>query len=159
LAGFKIRWEFDEMFSSMIIGDYDKNRNMLLEPEEVARIKKEAFSNLSNHNYFTFVRIDGEPFIVQYIKNFTAEIDHGKLVYQFLVPCHVAARSTYRHIVVATYDPTYYTSLFFANEEPALFTSVDPFDLKSTIKRDPSISIYYDMINPWALFLDFRRQR
>jgi ABC-type uncharacterized transport system substrate-binding protein len=60
---------------------------------------------------------------------------------------------------VATYDPTYYTSLFFANEEPALFTSVDPFDLKSTIKRDPSISIYYDMINPWALFLDFRRQR
>ena len=159
LAGFKIRWEFDEMFSSMIIDDYEKNQNRHLEAEEVTTIKNEAFSNLSNHNYFTFVRIDGDPFIVQFIKHFTAEIHQGKLVYRFLVPCHVAARTTYRHIVVATYDPTYYTSVSFANDEPAMLSNVDAFDVKSTIKRDMSISIYYDMINPWALFLDFRRQR
>jgi len=36
LAGFRIEWKFDEMFSSMIAGDYDKNQNKYLEPDEIA---------------------------------------------------------------------------------------------------------------------------
>ena len=55
LAGFKIRWDFDDMFASMIAGDYDKNQNGILESSEVAVIKKEAFSYTSNQDYFTML--------------------------------------------------------------------------------------------------------
>ena len=35
LAGFRIHWRFDDMFSSMIAGDHDRNQNGHLESQEV----------------------------------------------------------------------------------------------------------------------------
>ncbi|MCK5098508.1 MAG: DUF1007 family protein, partial [Desulfobacteraceae bacterium] len=48
LAGFNIEWEFDDMFTTMILGDYDANKNQFLEKNEVATIKEKAFSYLSS---------------------------------------------------------------------------------------------------------------
>jgi ABC-type uncharacterized transport system substrate-binding protein len=119
LAGFKMRWGFDEMFSSMIAGDYDRNRNGRFESEEVQTVKKIAFNYIANYNYFTFIKIDGKPFEVKYIKDFVAILENNKLIYEFLVPCHVAAIDRFKEIIVATYDPSYYTAIFFAKNQPA----------------------------------------
>lgn len=159
LAGFRIEWNFDEMFSSMIIGDYDKNQNRYLDPDEIAVIKEEAFSYVSNYNYFTFIRIDGNPFEVKYIEDFSAKILDNKLTYEFFVPCHVVAISSLKHVIIATYDPSYYTAVFFAKEHPAALANADIFEVKSAIKEDKATSIYYDMVHPWALFLDFRKNK
>ncbi len=156
LAGFKIQWNFDDMFAVMIAGDYDKNQNGILEKNEIALIKKEAFSYLANHNYFTFVKIDEKPFKVEFIENFTAILNNNKLSYKFFVPCHVTATNNFKHITVAVYDPSYYTALFFAEKNPAALDNSAIFEVKTAIKEDKSTSIYYDMINPWALFLNFR---
>jgi ABC-type uncharacterized transport system substrate-binding protein len=159
LAGFKILWRFDEMFSSMIVGDYDKNQNRSLEPDEIKAIKKGAFSYLSNYHYFTFVKIDGQPFEVKFVTDFWAEVKENKLIYRFFVPCHVAARSSHRHIVAANYDPSYYTAIFYAEDRPAALKNAGAFDVGTAIRQDASTSIYYGMVNPWALFLDFRKKQ
>ena len=91
VAGFNIWWEFDEMFASMIVGDYDSNNNNVLEKNEVAVIKEKAFSYLSNFNYFIFIKIDNKVFDVKFIKDFFAKIKNKKLIYEFFVPCHVSA--------------------------------------------------------------------
>lgn len=159
LAGFRVVWKFDDMFSSMIVGDYDKNQNNSLEPDEVITIKENAFSHISNYNYFTFVKIDETPFEVKFVKDFKAELVDHKLTYEFFVPCHVAATNIFKHVIVATYDPSYYTAVFFAEERPAALRAAEAFDVKSAIKMDESTSIYYDMVHPWALFLDFREKQ
>jgi len=159
LAGFEVQWKFDEMFSTMIVGDYDKNQNRCLEPDEIKAIKEGAFSYLSNYHYFTFVRIDGKPFEVKFVRDFWAGVKENKLIYRFFVPCHVAARSSYRHIVVATYDPSYYTAIFYPEDRPAALDNAGGFDVESAIRQDASTSIYYDMVHPWALFLDFRKKQ
>jgi len=156
LAGFKVCWSFDDMFSAMIGDDYDRNKNGALEPAEVASIKEGAFSNLAEYSYFIFVRIDGNPFEVKYVKNFSARLSKGKLVYEFLVPCHVRAIRNSKHIVVAIYDPSYYTSIEFAQKNPVGLRNAESFEVKSEVKEDKSTAIYYGMIHPWALFLDFR---
>jgi ABC-type uncharacterized transport system substrate-binding protein len=158
LAGFKVQWQFDEMFSSMIVGDYDKNSNRKLEANEVAVIEQEAFSYISNYDYFTFVKIDGKPFKVRFVKDFRAELRKNILIYTFLIPCHVAARSDYRQIVVATYDPSYYSAVFYAENRPAALANAKLFEVKTSIRQDKSTAIYYDQVNPWALFLDFRKK-
>lgn len=158
LAGFGVTWTFDEMFSSMIVGDYDKNQNRSLESDEIKAIKENAFSYISNYQYFTFVKIDGQPFEGKFVRNFWAEVKENKLIYRFFVPCHVAARSSYRHVVVATYDPSYYTAIFYPEHQPAGLKNAGAFDVKSAIRQDESTSIYYGMVNPWALFLDFRKK-
>ena len=156
LAGFKMRWGLDEMFSSMIAGDYDRNKNGRFESQEVKTIKEKAFSYISNYNYFTFVKIDGKPFEVKYIKDFVAILENNKLIYEFFVPCHVAAIGQFKEIIIATYDRSYYTAIFFAKNRPASLSFSEPYDVKSAIREDESTSIYYDMINPWALFIEFR---
>lgn len=155
LAGFKIYWTFDDMFASMIAGDYDKNQNKVLEKSEVALIKKEAFSYVSNYNYFTFVKIDGKPFDVKFIQDFSAEFHDKQLVYKFFIPCHVTATSNFKHVTVASYDPSYYSAIFFANNGSVSLDNSESFKVKTAIKEDKSTSIYYGQVNPWTLFLDF----
>ena len=155
LAGFNIHWTFDDMFTIMIAEDYDKNQNKVLEKSEIALIKKEAFSYVSNYNYFTFVKIDGKPFDVKFIQNFSAEFHDKKIVYKFFIPCHITATSNFKNVRVASYDPSYYSAIFFANNGSVPLDNSKSFKVRAVIKEDKSTSIYYGQINPWALFLDF----
>ncbi len=159
LAGFNIQWEFDEMFTSMIVEDHDKNQNKMFEANEVALIKKEAFLYVSNYNYFTFVRINGKKFDVKFIKNFSARLSNHKLLYVFFIPCHVAATNNFKQVLINSYDPSYYTALFFSDKDPVVLENSEACEIKTAIKEDESTSIYYGQINPWALFLDFRKKQ
>ena len=156
LAGFGVEWHFDDMFSSMIATDYDQNQNSTLEPAEVAVVKEKAFSYIAKYDYFIFVKIDGQSFKVKWIKDFNAVLKNGRLSYHFFVPCHVKANELFKQIVIAAYDPSYYTAIFFAQNRPALVENGDRFVIESSIKEDKSTSIYFGMLNPWALFLKFR---
>ena len=156
LAGFGVEWQFDEMFGSMIAMDYDQNQNGILEPDEVLAVKKKAFSYIAEYDYFIFVKIDGHSFKVKWISDFNAVLNDGKLSYHFFVPCHVKAHKLFKHVIIAVYDPTYYTAIFFAQKWPARIKNGHRFVIESTIKEDKSTSIYFGMINPWALFLKFR---
>ena len=51
MAGFRVEWHFDDMFSSMIATDYDQNQNSALEPAEVAMVKEKAFSHIAVYDY------------------------------------------------------------------------------------------------------------
>ena len=156
LAGFRVEWHFDEIFSSMIAMDYDQNQNSTLEPAEVVVVKEKAFSYIAEYDYFISVKIDGQPFKVKWIKDFNAVLKNGELSYYFFVPCHVQAHKLFKQIVIATYDTSYYTAIFFAQKRPALVENGDRFVIQSSIKEDKSTSIYFGMVNPWALFLKFR---
>jgi len=155
LAGIKIRWKFDDMFASMIAEDHDRNKNGQLEPSEVKTIKEEAFSYISKSNYFTFVKIDNKPFKIKFIADFNAVLKDQQLEYEFFVPCHVRASHNIKKITVASYDPSYYSAIFFAKNGPVSIASVDAYKVKTAIREDPSTTIYYGMIHPWTLFLEF----
>jgi ABC-type uncharacterized transport system substrate-binding protein len=158
LAGIKVRWKMDDMFASMIAEDHDRNRNGTLEPDEVQSVRENAFIFIKEFNFFTFVKIDGRPFKVNFIRDFNATLENGRLVYEFLIPCHVTAADTYKKVSVSTYDPSYYTAIFFAKHDPVSLTTADAFELKTAIREDPDTKIYFDMIHPWTLFMEFRKK-
>ena len=123
MTGFKEEWVFDEMFSNMIIHDFDKNQNGRLESSEVKEIHKGAFSNLKNFDYFTHVKINGKPFRVTFVKDFHAKIVKNIVVYHFFVPCHIKAILSYKEIRIGVYDKSFYTNInlikdqiFFKND-------------------------------------------
>lgn len=158
LAGIRIRWKFDDMFASMIAEDYDLNRNGRLELPEVKEIKEKAFSYISEYNYFNFIKIDDKPFQVKFIRDFNALLENKRLVYEFLIPCHVTAIQQFKKVSIATYDPSYYTAILFAEKEPVSLTSVEAYEVKTAIREDHETKIYFDMIHPWTLFLEFRQK-
>jgi len=75
LAGVKIHWKFDEMFSSMIGEDFDTDKNSILDKNEVATIKEKAFGYIAPHNYYIHMKIDDKPFAVKFVKNFNATLN------------------------------------------------------------------------------------
>ncbi len=155
LAGIRIRWKFDDMFAGMIAEDHDRNHNGHLEHDEVKSIRENAFSYLAEHNYFVFITIGNKPFKVNYTTDFTATLQDGRLEYRFFVPCHVRANRNVKKITVATYDPTYYSAIFFTKNKPVSLTAADACEVKTAIREDPATTIYYGMIHPWTLFLEF----
>ena len=158
LAGIRVKWVFDEFFSSMILGDYDQNHNSKLENSEIKTIKSEAFTNLANYEYFTFIRIQGKPFKVEYVRDFSAALAGGKLIYEFWIPCHVKASSIFKQFIVSQYDPTYYTRVAFAKDQPVKVKSGPGFDINYRIVKNMKKSYYFSQIHPIEVVMRFRRK-
>lgn len=158
LAGIHVRWEFDDMFASMIADAHDLDKNGTFDESEVKSVKEKAFILISEDNYFTFIKIENKPFLVNSIENFNAILEKGGLVYEFFIPCHVTATETNKKISIATYDPTYYSAILFAKKTPVSLTEADVYEVKTVIREDPGATIYYGMVHPWTLFLEFRQK-
>ena len=155
LAGIKVFWKFDDMFAGMIAEDHDLNRNGILEPVEVKTVEKNAFSYIAEYSYFSFIKIDKKPFEVKFIRDFDAVLKDNRLTYEFFIPCHVSVTKHIKKITVATYDPSYYTAIFFAANSSVSLSNADTYEVKTAIREDPDTKIYYDMVHPWTLFLEF----
>jgi hypothetical protein len=83
--------------------------------------------SLRDFGYFTDVRIDGERFQVQWIRDFKAELEAGKLTYEFFAPCHVKAAETPKTVKIAVYDHSFYTYVTYVSEDsPELDPTKDP---------------------------------
>lgn len=156
VAGIRVNWVFDQFFSTMILEDYDGNHNGSLEPAEVKTIQKEAFSYLANHGYFVHIKIEGQPFQVKFVTNFSAWTRKGALIYEFTIPCHVSAAGKSKQIRVAPYDPTFYTLILFAETEAVRIKDGTKFSVDHKIEKNPEEAYYNGMVQPYEMILEFQ---
>ena len=156
MAEIKIRWTFDEMFSVMILEDFDSNRDKVLDTMEIQTIKEKAFGYIASHNYYIHIKIDNKPFEVKFIKDFNARVENGKLVYEFTIPCHVTAIATPKKIMISPYDPEYYSAIYFPDQQSVSFENQDRYEITSAIDIDRSTLFFHETVNPYALFLTFK---
>jgi ABC-type uncharacterized transport system substrate-binding protein len=158
LAGFKVAWVFDEMFSNMIAYDFDTNGNHCFEPEEVEGVRNGAFSNLREFGYFTRIRIGGDPFVVEFVKDFSATLRDGVMTYIFFVPCHVRAAATVKEIRFSMYDDTYYTDIALARD-PVKVNAAKQFEVGWDIEDSPADAFYYGQIYPEDIIITFKERQ
>lgn len=158
LAGVQARWVFDEFFSSMIADEFDRNHNKILEQSEICAAKKGAFDNLVKFDYFSFIKIDGKPFKVAYIRDFTASLSGGKLIYEFMIPCHVTAGTTFKEIIISQYDPTYYSRVVFAKDKPVTLEGASDFEVNWRISKNLKEAYYYGQVHPVEAIVRFKRR-
>ena len=73
------------------------------------------------------MRIDGKPFDVQWARDFVVTMDGNKMIYEFLVPCHVKAGADGHELVVAVFDDTFYTYVTYGDPNaPSIDPTMDP---------------------------------
>ncbi len=139
----------------MLIYDFDKNGNGSFEPSEIREIKNGAFSNLKNFDYFTHIKINGKPFKVKFVKDFSAKIKGDALTYRFFVPCHVLALSTFKEIRISIYDDSFYCSVFLT-KKPIDFENASPYEFHYRIGKNKKEAYYYGQVFPEEITLRFR---
>ena len=157
VAGFRVRWLFDEMFSSMILMDFDQDGDRKLNAAEIEGLKKGAFDNLRKFSWFTHIRVDGKPFAVKFVTDFSARVHKDKLIYQFFVPCHVAGRATPRNIAFSLYDKEYYCAILYI-KNPVAYENDAGFAVEHRLETNRSAAYYYDMVYPEEILLRFKRE-
>lgn len=155
LEGIRVSWFFDEMFSTVILGDFDRDQNGILDRAEVGIIEEKAFGYIAPHNYYIHIKIDGRPFPVTSVTDFNARVNQGKLIYEFFIPCSIRAEDVSRQIILSPYDPEYYSAISFSDEK-AMVENGSDFKVELIADIDRSNLIFFETVNPHALFLAFK---
>ncbi|WP_022850938.1 DUF1007 family protein [Limisalsivibrio acetivorans] len=118
-----VHWEFDEMFSSGIIMDYDDG-DRVIDEEERKLIRRDVFENLVHHGYFLRIDINGESFPVEFVDMFDVSIKGNRLVYDFSVPLGIPAKGSGSSIDLKVLDSTNYTAIVSLKaKKPTLHSS------------------------------------
>ncbi|GAB6057587.1 DUF1007 family protein [Desulfonatronum parangueonense] len=138
LTGFHHRWVFDEMFSMQIMEMFDLPSDGNFSAAQIEEVRQGAFDYLREYNYFIHIKIDGKDFFVQYIRDFHVTTQGHNIVYEFFVPCTVAAADTPKKVHLLVADMEYFVDLAFVADKLEIqgeeyvevshaFTSGEPF--------------------------------
>lgn len=128
LVGFKQRWTLDEITSVSVLDVVDTDRNGVLSAKEKLAVRDLSIESLLAYHYFTVAQINGKDFPVRKITDFSAELNNGKLTYEFMVPCRVkAVPNQSQKVKVAVYDDSFYTFVAYVEEgQKAIDPTKDP---------------------------------
>ncbi|MFN3634588.1 MAG: DUF1007 family protein [Rhizobium rhizophilum] len=109
-------WRFDDIFSSSVLMDFDKNSDLKLDHGELSEIANTIRDSLGDYSYFTFITKDGASSDVARPEIFNVDFKDNQLLVFFVAkpktPMKIGGRMT-----IGVYDPTLYTAIDFAKDE------------------------------------------
>ena len=108
-------WRFDEMFSSSVLLDFDKNTDLKLDEQELAELGEGMRTSLAEFHYFTTMTADGANVGVQKPDAIHVSYDEGQILVFFAVkpekPIPAKGKLTF-----GVYDPSMYTAIDFPTD-------------------------------------------
>ncbi len=153
LVGVRHQWSFDEMFTVFILQDYDLDADMRLDKGEVEALKAGAFDNIKQWHWFTYMTVDGKPFDVKAVSEFTAWIEGGALVYEFFVSCRVPLAVGL--MSVSLFDPDYYVDFLPLVDESVQLSGDGTFVVSMSIAEEQGAISSKWMIAPTVVRVEF----
>lgn len=118
-------WRFDEVFSSSVVIDFDKNDNATLDPDELEEVGKTVRKSLGDYSYYTNLFDNDRPVEVMTPDVIHVDYREGQLLMFFTVspaePMKLEGK-----LSIGVYDPTLYTAIDFAKDED-IVTEGDDF--------------------------------
>lgn len=111
LQGITFQWTFDDMFSAMILADYDPAHTHQFDAARTKELKAGAFDNLENYHYFVAISIGKTPVRRLSIERFAPSVtDKGRLVYSFFIPVKLTVTPEEQTVALTVYDDSYYVA-------------------------------------------------
>ena len=173
LKGFWINWTFDPMFTAQLLMDYDLDRNNSFSKEEVLDIEENAFSNLINYYYFSYITENKKTFRPEEVSDFNAVITGKDILYRFFIPYSSKAEEKSSRIFFAVYDDTFFCDIALISVKKTENSFSEAYDIKLTKRKNREKTITYDnsfqtvtrdgavysgFVNPDELVLELRKK-
>lgn len=118
IEAIRAHWTFDPFFSQSVLVDVGRIREGRLSTDQVELIRRNAFENLRNYGYFTYIRIDGRDYPVRTVERFDARInEESNLVYSFDLPLDVQVGTEPVSLRISMYDETFFTDFAYEPRE------------------------------------------
>ncbi len=146
-------WRFDDLFSSTVLFEFDANRDLKLDAEELETVGSVVHESLAEFNYFQMVTSDGKDVAMQAPERLIANFEDNVLVIAF-ESRPVDALPVDTAIDFGIYDPTFYTAIDFY-EDSMMTVSGKPDDCAATVVRpDPDEALAMNQDTLTEAFFD-----
>jgi ABC-type uncharacterized transport system substrate-binding protein len=109
-------WRFDEVFSSSVLLDFDKNSNLKLDPEEATSVGTTVRDSLVNYSYYTALTMNGKPVNVAKPDVLNVDFKDGQLLMFFALKPSEPMVLKGNRMTFGVYDPTLYTAMDFPTD-------------------------------------------
>lgn len=109
-------WRFDEVFSSTVLLDFDKNSNLKLDPDELTAVGKTVKESLADFDYYTNLTQNGKPVDVAPPDIINVDFKDGQMLMFFVVK-PATPMPLKGNLSFGVWDPSLYTSLDFAKDD------------------------------------------
>ncbi|MCR4265003.1 DUF1007 family protein [Nitratireductor sp. ZSWI3] len=147
-------WRFDDLFSSTVLVEFDKNKDMKLDADELNDVSETVYASLADYGYFQIVTHNGKDVAMQAPERLIADFVDNQLIILFESKPEkpLPLEGT---VDFGVYDPTFYTAIDFTEDE-YLAVKAMPASCKRSVVRpdaDEAIAQNQDMLTD-AFFND-----
>ncbi|WP_164754304.1 DUF1007 family protein [Mesorhizobium sp. M7A.F.Ca.US.008.03.1.1] len=109
-------WRFDELFSSAVMMEFDKDSDLQLSSAEMQAVSETVYASLAEYNYFQIVTVDGRDIPMSPPPALKAEFDKDQLIISFeskpKEPLKLSGKVDF-----GIYDPSFYTAIDFIKDD------------------------------------------
>jgi len=85
LKSVDVEWTLDPMFSQMVLGDFDTNRNTKFENSERYEVYK-SIASMKEMGFFIRPTLNNRKIWLKKLNNFTVRVEKGLVIYRFNIP-------------------------------------------------------------------------
>ncbi len=133
-------WRFDDVFSSTVILEFDKNADLKLDDSELDEVSQTVFASLAEYNYFQLVTVDGKDVKMKPPAQLMANYENDQLIILFesepAQPLKLSGKVDF-----GIYDPTFYTAIDFTEDANMVVSQMPADCTRAVIRPDPDDAI------------------
>jgi ABC-type uncharacterized transport system substrate-binding protein len=133
-------WRFDDVFSSTVLMEFDKNADNKLDDTELEDVSQTIFTSLADYSYFQLVTVDGKDVKMKPPAKLMANYDNDQLIVLFesepTTPMKLQGK-----IDFGVYDPTFYTAIDFTEDDHMAVDKLPAACTRQVIRPDPDDAI------------------
>jgi ABC-type uncharacterized transport system substrate-binding protein len=133
-------WRFDDLFSSTVLVEFDKNQDLKLDEAELAEVSNTIFQSLAEYNYFQLVEANGKDVEMEAPEQLVATLDDNQLIVFFESKPKAPFPLTGK-VDFGVYDPTFYTAIDFTEDTNMKVDDLPASCKRTVIRPDPDEAI------------------
>ncbi|MGB3387363.1 MAG: DUF1007 family protein [Pseudaminobacter sp.] len=133
-------WRFDDLFSSTVLMEFDKNADLKLDDAELKEVSDTVYASLAEFGYFQIVTANGKDVEMKPPAQLMANYQDDQLIILFesepKEPLKLDGKVDF-----GVYDPTFYTAIDFIEDENMAVADMPESCTRSVIRPDPDEAI------------------
>ncbi|WP_292897041.1 MULTISPECIES: DUF1007 family protein [unclassified Nitratireductor] len=133
-------WRFDDLFSSTVLVEFDKNQDLVLDQAELEEVANVVHGSLADFNYFQLVTKGGKDVPMQAPERLVADFVDNQLIILFESEPE-APLLLVGEVAFGVYDPTFYTAIDFVEDSYMTVNNLPADCTSSVVRPDPDEAI------------------
>ncbi|KFB09154.1 DUF1007 family protein [Nitratireductor basaltis] len=153
VQGLRHLWRFDDLFSSTVLVEFDSNKDLTLDSEELEEVAKVVNASIAEFNHFQIVTAGGKDVDMVKPDTMIADFTDNQLIIMF--ESHPASAIPLdEKVTFGVYDPTFYTAIDFTEDEYLSVENLPESCTKQVIRPDADEAIAQNQQSLTDAFFD-----